>query len=422
MPNPVPEEQRQFAVDVVRKLRDARFEAYWAGGCVRDQLLGRTPKDYDVATNALPPEIRQLFGHRRTLAVGAAFGVITVLGPRNAGQIEVATFRRDAAYSDGRHPDSVTFSTAREDASRRDFTINGLFYDPAGEEVIDFVGGREDLARRVIRAIGDPRARFGEDKLRMLRAVRFSATFQFTLEADTLAAIRQMADQINVVSPERIAMEMHRMLIEPNRSTAVGLLLKTGLAAVVLPEIVPTGQAAQRRWDHTLTVLERLDEPGFPLALAALLYPAVDPGGAEQVCRRWRLSNHQTDRVSWLVEHHAALEHSRSTRWSKLQRLLIAEGIEDLLALGEAIALASDGDTSQLTWCRAKLAQPREVLDPPPLVTGDDLIQHGVAAGPEYGVLLGRVRDAQLDEEVHTKADALALVDRLIEEGARGEG
>jgi tRNA nucleotidyltransferase/poly(A) polymerase len=171
MPAPHPEDQRQFAVEVVRRLRAAGFAAYWAGGCVRDRLLGRVPKDYDVATDATPPQIRQVFGHRRTLAIGAAFGVITVVGPKAAGMVEVTTFRRDAAYSDGRHPDGVTFSSAEEDAQRRDFTINGLFFDPLAEEVIDFVGGQEDLRRGVIRAIGQAAERFAEDKLRMLRAV-----------------------------------------------------------------------------------------------------------------------------------------------------------------------------------------------------------------------------------------------------------
>jgi len=417
MPKLVPDKQRRFAVEVVRRLRAAGFEAYWAGGCVRDQLLGRTPKDYDVATDAVPPEIREVFGHRRTLAIGAAFGVITVLGPRGAGQIEVATFRRDEAYSDGRHPDGVSFSTAREDASRRDFTINGLFYDPIEEEVIDFVGGQEDLARQVIRAIGDPRGRFGEDKLRMLRAVRFSATFQFALEADTLAAIRQMAEEITVVSPERIAVEMHRMLVEPGRSVAVRLLVETGLAAAVLPEILPSDEPGRRRLEHTLTVLDRLREPGFPLALAAVLYPVVDAAGAGQVCQRWRLSNRETSRVSWLVEHHAVPEHAPSRRWSQVQAVFVNDGIDDLLALGEAVALAGSGDTSGIAWCRAKLAEPRDVLDPPPLLTGDDLIRHGVRAGPAYRALLKRVRDAQLDKEVHTKAEAFALVDRLLDEG-----
>ena len=407
------EEQRRFATEVVGRLRQAGFEAYWAGGCVRDQLMGRAPKDYDVATSATPPQIRRLFGHRRTLAIGAAFGVITVLGPKPAGQVEVTTFRQDAAYSDGRHPDHVTFSSAEEDASRRDFTINGLFYDPIQEAVIDFVGGQKDLSEGVIRAIGEPRHRFAEDKLRLLRAVRFSATFDFRLEADTLAAVRQMAGEITVVSPERIAMEMHRMLVDPRRGEAIRLVLDAGLAPAVLPEIVPDNEAARRRLDHALAVLERVAKPEFPLALGALLHELVDPAGARRVCNRWRLSNKETDRVAWLVEHHAALGGARSMAWSVLQPLLIAEGIEDLLALSEA---ASPVGCDEVAYCRPLLEQPREVLDPPPLITGDDLLAHGVSSGPQYRILLGRARAAQLDEQIHTKQEALALVDRLMKE------
>ena len=271
-----PEQQRHFALDVVRQLRTAGFEAYWAGGCVRDELLGRRPKDYDVATNATPPQIRALFGNQRTLPLGAAFGVITVLGPRPAGMIEVATFRQDAEYSDGRHPDHVTFSSAREDAARRDFTINGMFFDPVDRKVIDFVGGQEDLQNGLIRAIGSPRLRFGEDKLRMLRAVRFAAAFGFAIDAETAAAVREMAPQITVVSPERIAMEMRRVLTEPGRVQGVRLLVELGLAAAVLPEIVPGDGASPARVEHALGVLGRLQNPGFPLALAALLAGQAD--------------------------------------------------------------------------------------------------------------------------------------------------
>jgi len=415
MPELVPEKQRRFAVEVVEKLRAAGFQAYWAGGCVRDRLMGRTPKDYDVATDAQPPQIRRVFDRRRTVAVGAAFGVITVLGPEEAGQVEVATFRSDDAYSDGRHPDSVRFSTAREDAARRDFTINGLFYDPIDEQVIDLVGGQEDLARGVLRAVGEPRERIGEDKLRMLRAVRFSASLEFTLEANTLSAVREMADQVSVVSAERIAMEIERMLVDRRRTTAIRLLLETGLAAVVLPEIVPVDRDGQRRLDNTLGVMDRLGAPGFPLALAALLYPAVDPAGARRVCRRWRLSNFNTDRTCWLVGHHAALDHARTERWSKVQRLLAADGVDDLLALGEA--RVPSGGTDEIAWCRARMAELGEELDPPMLLTGDDLIRHGIPVGPAYRGLLRQVRDAQLDNEIETRADALAMVDRLVKEG-----
>ncbi len=407
----MPEKQRRFAVDIVRKLRAVEFEAYWAGGCVRDQLLGREPHDYDVATNAEPPEIRNLFGKRRTLPIGAAFGVITVLGPRDAGQIEVATFRRDARYSDGRHPDSVTFSTAQEDATRRDFTINGLFFDPIEKRIIDFVDGRKDLKRQIIRAIGQPRERFTEDKLRMLRAVRFTATLDFSLDEKTLAAIREMAPEISVVSAERIAGEMERMLVDQNRATALRLLLESGLAAVVLPEIVPSDG------DHAkiTAVIERLSEPSFPLALAALLYQRTDSQGAIGVCGRWRMSNSHTDRVGWLLDRCGSIAAAGEMKWSALQKILIADGAEELLALEEAIALAGSESTEDVDYCRSLLERPREELDPPPLLTGDDLLEHGVPAGPKYRLLLDETRNSQLDELIHTKAEALELVDRLIE-------
>jgi tRNA nucleotidyltransferase/poly(A) polymerase len=400
------EKQRRFALEVVRTLREAHFEAYWAGGCVRDQLLGRTAKDYDVATNATPPEIRQLFGFRRTLALGAAFGVITVLGPREAGQVEVATFRRDAEYSDGRHPDHVSFSSAREDADRRDFTINGLFYDPLEDRVIDFVGGQEDLQRRLVRAIGDPRARFAEDKLRMLRAVRFAAGFDFALEAGTLAAIQQMADEIIVVSGERIAMEMRRMLSEPGRVEAARLLLATGLARFVLPEIVPADDQGRRRLDHALRVLDLLDRPPFPQALAALLGGLVDAATLSGVGFRWRLSNKEIDRAGWLVENRDALRGAA----------------EDLLAIDEAIRRAEGGDLDDIQWCRAKLARPRHELDPPLLVTGNDLIERGLPAGPRYRILLDAIRAAQLDGRVRTREEALAELERSIAAAKTAQG
>jgi len=412
----VPSKQRRFALNVVRRLRKAGFQAYWAGGCVRDQLLGRDPKDYDVATDATPDQIRALFGQRRTLALGAAFGVITVLGPPGAGQIEVATFRRDAAYSDGRHPDSVTFSTPQEDASRRDFTINGLFYDPIDRRVIDFVGGEQDLRAGILRAIGDPAERFHEDKLRMIRAVRFAAAFELRLDPATEDVIRRMAPQIVAVSPERIAAEMQRILVDAHRARAVRMLLQTHLATAILPEVVPAGEPGQGRLEATLAVLDRLPQPSFPLALAALVHGWVDPAGAEAICRRWRLSNEQAGRVAWLVAHRGVLPKARSMPWSKLQNVLVAEGIGELLDFEEAVARARSEETAAVDWCRLALQQPREVLDPPPLVTGDDLIGHGVPRGPKYRVLLERIRDAQLDGEIHTRRQALELADRILEE------
>jgi tRNA nucleotidyltransferase/poly(A) polymerase len=415
-----PGKQRLFALDVVRKLRAAGFDAFWAGGCVRDQLLARMPKDYDVATSATPPQIREIFGHRRTLAIGVAFGVITVLGPRGAGQVEVTTFREDAAYSDGRHPDSVRFGSAQDDTSRRDFTINGLLYDPLEDRVLDYVGGRDDIQRRVIRAIGDPRERFAEDKLRMLRAVRFAAAFGFVLEDATRDAIRQMAEEIIVVSGERIAMEMRRMLTEPGRVDAVRLLLETGLAKPVLPEILPLDDAGRQKLEQALTVLAMLHEPAFPAAMAALLGETVDATAAAAIGFRWRLSNREIDRLGWLLEHRGALDHAREKPWSTVQKVMIAEGIDDLLALHEATLRADGANLDEIEWCRAMRSRPAAELNPPPLLTGNDLMAHGIPSGPLFRALLDVVRDAQLDDRVQTKEQALALVDQWVASQGKG--
>jgi len=428
-----PDAQRRHAFEVVRRLRAEGFEAYWAGGCVRDRLLGRVPKDYDVATDARPEQVRALFGPRRTLAIGAAFGVIAVRGPRAAGSVEVTTFRRDAAYSDGRHPDHVEFSSAEEDASRRDFTINGLFFDPVEERVIDFVGGQADLAARRVRAIGRARDRFAEDKLRMLRAVRFAATFDFALDAEASRAIREMAPQIHALSPERIAMEMRLILGDARRAAGARLLLETGLAAEVLPEIVPhapsetcaSSIAVLERLQHSeeaphapsetcaspIAVLERLKPAaGFPLALAAALVPCGDDASAAAVGRRWRLANTETRRTAWLLKHWRAIERAATMPWSALQPLLIAPGAEDLLVLAEAAS--PEAGAAGAAHCRRLLTQPRERLDPPPLVTGDDLLALGIPAGPRFKAILQRIRAAQLDGEIRSKTEAMELAQR----------
>lgn len=434
-----PVRQCEFAVSIVERLREAGYEAYWAGGCVRDLVLGRQPKDYDVATNARPAEIRDLFGRRKTLDIGAAFGVVAVVGPPQSGMVEVTTFRYDVGYSDGRHPDGVTFTTAQEDAQRRDFTINGLFYDPLGNDesrrVIDFVGGMEDLGRGVVRAIGDPQARFGEDKLRMLRGVRFAATFGFALDDTTRQAIVELAPSIIVVSAERIAQEMRLLMVLPGRAPAVQLLRETGLLAAILPELVPLAErlvALDRPelgnlWQRTLAVLDRLSQPQFPLALAALLHAAAwhshEPPGGEgahqaaaivpQVAERWRLSNKESERAAWLVDHHRALVDAQRMPWPQLQRLLISEGIQDLLNLHQAIAEAAGRDASHVDFCRGRLELPSEELNPPPLLTGDDLIRHGIPQGKIYKTLLDQVRDAQLEKTIVSREEALALAERI---------
>jgi poly(A) polymerase len=437
--------EREFAVEVVRRLRDAGHEALWAGGCVRDELLGLTPKDYDVATDARPEEVSRLF--KRTFAVGASFGVIEVLGPFTADgvlRVQVATFRSDVSYSDGRHPDAVVFSSAREDALRRDFTINGMFFDPVSAKLIDYVGGQNDLRAKILRAIGDPAMRIDEDKLRMLRAVRIAARFGLIIDPATLSAIVSMADQIVVVSAERIAEELRKLLVDPRRARGVNLLWETGLVCPILPELAPMKGLPQGPpsapigdlWDHVVRVLESLPaEPSVPLAFAALLHDIGKPRTvgrtpdrytfyyhehvgsrmASDICRRLKLSNAERERIEWLVEKHQFLSDARKMRLSKLKTTLAHPGIQELLALHRADALASSRDLDQVEFCEQLLHDwtPAD-LNPTPLLTGDDLQELGVEQGPIYKKLLAAVREAQLEGTVRTTEEAIELVNRLL--------
>lgn len=426
-----PDLQRDFAIEVVQRLRQHGFQALWAGGCVRDLLLKRVPKDYDVATNATPTQVIELFGRKRTVPVGAAFGVIMVCGPKGAGQVEVATFREDDNYSDGRRPDSVRYSTPERDAQRRDFTINGMFYDPLERKVHDFVGGESDLAAQVIRAIGVARERFQEDKLRMLRAVRFAATFHFHLDSITRAALEAMVDEITIVSAERIHAELVRMLEHPGRAIAVRLLVETGLMRVVLPEVLAVHPPIERgdaewirnpAWQITLETLDELEHPSFPAALAMLLWPATSEGdrAAELVtaiAARLRVSNDERDRTLWLVRHHDAIDAAGEQPWSKLQPILISPGIHDLIAIHRARAAALGDAFDDVDFCRAKLLLPPEELNPPPLIDGRDLMSLGIPRGPIYRTLLEQARNAQLDGEATSRAAALSLVERKYREG-----
>jgi tRNA nucleotidyltransferase/poly(A) polymerase len=424
------EHAQQFAVDVVKKLREAGFEAYWAGGCVRDRLLGLAPKDYDVATSAPPDEIRRVFGKRHTRAVGAAFGVICVIGSKRAGTIEVATFRRDAAYSDGRHPDAVTFSTAEHDAQRRDFTINGLFFDPLAQRVIDFVGGQRDLQGRVVRAIGDAEQRLHEDRLRMLRAVRFAATFDFALDEGTLAAIQKLAHSLVAVSAERIAGELRMMLTGPNRVRAVELMRESGLLEVVLPESAAISQGdtesdasrGETAWARTMRMLGHLQAPSFALALAVLLREFWSSAATvREIGSRWRLSNAEIDTAAWLLSHVDTARQAKDVAWSRLQPILAAPHAVELVALAEAIVHATAEPTTHVDYCRQKLALPPHELDPPALLDGDDLKACGVPAGPVYRDLLTAVRDAQLEGAIADKPQALDLALRLWRQESIGE-
>ena len=354
----------------------------------------------------------------------------------------VATFRTDGNYLDGRRPESVAFTNARSDAERRDFTINGMFLDPLGGEILDFVGGRADLEARVIRAIGDPTARFTEDKLRLLRATRFAARFGFAIEAKTRAALQTMAGEVRVVAAERIAQELRKMLVHPSRATGMALAMDTGLIAAILPAVARMRGLPQSKpahpdadlWDHTLRVLDLLPaHPTAELAFAALLHDvgkpethAITPEGrasfhhhervgrkiAEHVARNLKLANVERERIAWLVEYHQYLGEPTVLREAKLKRILAEPGIADLLALHRADALATRGDATNVDYCEAYLRdQPTGPISPPPLLSGHDLARYGLKPGPRFKQYLEAVYEAQLERRVNSKREALEWLD-----------
>ncbi len=426
----------RIAGDVVRRLRTAGYETYLAGGCVRDRLLGREPGDFDVATSAPPEMVRGLF--RRTVPVGVQFGVVLVL--EGGAQLEVATFRSDDAYIDGRRPSGVRFATAAEDAQRRDFTINALFQDPATGEVIDFVGGQADLGAGVIRAIGDPAARIKEDRLRMLRAVRFAARFGYTIEPATLAAVRAAAPSVVDMAAERIGDEIVKMLTEGSAKRAFELLDETGLLRVVLPELAALHGVAQSPdyhpegdvWTHTLLLLDQLPA-GAPetLALGALLHDVAKPVTAERrddgritfyghtdrgavmavaIVQRLKRSRGTWERVEYLVRNHLRLVQAPDMRLATLKRMLAEDGFAELLRLARLDALASNGDLGYVLFCERRAAELREAVKPPRLLGGHDLIAMGFTPGPAIGEMLRALETAQLDGDVTTREAALAWV------------
>ncbi len=445
---------KDFAISIVQTLRQRGFQAYLVGGCVRDLLLGREPKDYDVATDATPEQVMNIFPE--TYAVGAQFGVVLVPAPETdvasnvstessakSGVVEVATFRSDIGYSDGRHPDEVRFSgDPREDVARRDFTINGMLLDPVSGEVLDFVGGRKDLEAGIIRTIGDAEQRFGEDKLRMLRAVRFAARFEYTIEPGTFAAMRKLAEQISVVSRERVRDELTRMLTEGHARRAFLLLDESGLLAPVLPEISAMKGVEQPRefhpkgdvFVHTLLLLENLPHPcSMTLAWGALLHDVGKPPTfrvapdrirfdnhvevgvkmAEEICRRLRFSNDETEQVLALVDNHMRFGHVSRMKESTLKKFLRMPAFDEHLALHRADCLASHRNLSTYEFIREKRAEiPEEKMRPLPLVTGDDLIRAGHVPGPKFREILGAVEDAQLEGRLASREAALEFVRR----------
>jgi poly(A) polymerase len=405
--------EREFATNVVRRLQEAKFQALWAGGCVRDKLLGLSPNDYDVATDARPEQVQEIFRH--CVAVGANFGVIEVIGPRGENgeflTVEIATFRTDGPYQGGRWPEWVNYSTPEHDAQRRDFTINGMFFDPITNTLHDYVGGQTDLAAKVLRAIGNPAARFAEDKLRVLRGVRIAARFRLHVEPETLAAARAMAPEIRIVSAERIAEEFRKLLAHSNRFTrcrGISLLREFDLVEPLLPELLP-----DEIWDRTLGVIAQFqnDEPvSFPLAFAALLQ-FLGKATAEKIALRLKLSNTEKDRLVWLVDKREYLLDAPTMRLSKLKPILVHPGIGELITLHRTNAWANNSGLEHVEFCEKMLRESTpEELNPEPLVTGDDLIAMGMKPGPEFKRLLQEVRDAQLEGRIKNREEAIQFV------------
>ena len=447
---------RAFATEIVRTLRSQGYQAYFAGGCVRDLLLAREPADYDVATEATPDQVMAIFP--QTYAVGAQFGVVLVptpeaasesepqeAGPSRAGLVEVATFRSDVGYSDGRHPDEVRFShDPKEDVQRRDFTINGMMLDPLAADwkkgILDYVGGRDDLQSRRIRAIGDPRRRFAEDKLRMLRAVRFAARFGYTIEPATFRAIRELAAQIHQVSHERVREELTKMLVEGHARQAFLLLDQSGLLHEVLPEIEAMKGVQQPPefhpegdvFVHTLLLLEKLPHPCPPtLAWGALLHDVGKPPTfrvapdrirfdghvevgvkmAEEICRRLRFSNEDTKQILALVANHMRFADVERMKDSTFKRFVRMPRFDEHLELHRIDCESSHGDLSLYDFTREKMgAIPPEAMRPEPLVTGDDLIAAGYPPGPRFKEILSAVEDGQLEGRLLSKEAALRMI------------
>jgi poly(A) polymerase len=442
---------KQHAAEIVRTLRERGHQAYLAGGCVRDLLLSREPADCDVATDATPQQVMQIFP--QTYAVGEQFGVVLVpiseangaTGglARQGTTVEVATFRSDVGYSDGRHPDEVRFTKdPQEDVQRRDFTINGMMLDPATNEVLDFVGGRDDLKAGVIRAIGDPERRFTEDKLRMLRAVRFAARFAYKIDPATMAAIQKLAPKIHQVSCERVREELTKMLTEGQARRAFELLDTSSLLPEVLPEIAAMKEVQQPPqyhpegdvFVHTLLLLEKLPpNASKTLAWGALLHDVGKPATfrvapdrirfdghvevgvkmAAEILRRLRFSNHETDQILALVDNHMRFGAVQRMKQSTLKKFLRLPAFEEHLELHRIDCLSSHGQLDAYEYTREQMrSMPPEAIRPTPLITGRDLIEAGYEPGPRFKEVLTAVEDAQLEGRLASREAAMEYVRR----------
>jgi poly(A) polymerase len=453
---------RAFAEQICQKLRAAGYQAFLVGGCVRDILLGHEPADYDVCTDATPEQVLRIFP--RSLTVGAKFGVVIVVEdsqvnvlPTGAGsandpaapiQVEVATFRSDIGYSDGRHPDSVVLAkTPQEDVKRRDFTINALLMNPETNEVLDFVGGREDLRAGIIRAIGDPEERFREDKLRMVRAVRFASRLHYEIEPKTFRAIQDLALEIGQVSPERLRDELTKLLTEGAARRAFELLDETKLLPHLLPEIArmkgveqpPQFHPEGDVWIHTLLMLEKLPAGCSPtLAWGVLLHdvgkpatftPASGPDGrirfdrhaevgtrmAEEICRRFRFSNDDKEQIAALVASHMKFKDVLQMKPATLKRFARLNRFDEHLELHRLDCSSSHRMLDNYDFVRRFMDEtPAEEIRPPRLLTGDDLLAIGLKPGPAFKEILNAVEEAQLNDSIHTREEALILAKSLI--------
>lgn len=432
-----PSPMEQTARTIVARLRDRGHVAYFAGGCVRDLLRGETPKDFDVATDARPEQVQALFS--RTYAVGAHFGVIVVL--EQGFQVEVATFRSDGLYIDGRRPVEVHFSSAEEDARRRDFTVNGMFYDPLTEEVIDFVGGRADLTAKLVRAIGDPEQRFAEDRLRMLRAVRFATVLGFEIDPATWQALHAHASSINEISAERIRDELVRIFTSPNRLRGFDLLDASGLLTAILPEFEAMKGCAQPEqfhpegdvFQHTRLMLQLLPrQVSAPLVFSVLFHDVAKPPTAttdetgrirfnghdrigaemtEQIMERLRFSRAEIDATVEMVRQHMVFKDVPHMRVAKLKRFMARPTFEEELELHRVDCASSHGMMDNYEFLQHKKKEfADEPIIPPPLVRGDDLIAMGFKPGPKFGEILEAVETGQLEGALKNREEALDWV------------
>ena len=433
---------RKTAIEIIRRLKASGYEAFFVGGCVRDQLLGREPQDFDIATSARPEQVESLFP--RTIPIGRKFGVVLVV--EEARQFQVATFRVEADYRDGRHPDRVTFCDAMADARRRDFTINGLFFDPIENRLRDWVGGERDLRSRIIRTIGNPDERFAEDHLRLLRAVRFAAQLGFVIEPRTLSALQQNARSILEVSPERVREELLKLFRPPHAARGLHLLRESGLLSEVLPEIAATVRCEQSPefhpegtvYNHLARILECLpaDAP-VSLVWAALLHDigkpptaARDGGtgeihffghekiGAEMATRlleRLRFPRRQIEEIAFCVRHHMQFKDVLQMRKSTLRRMLLRPTFPLELELHRLDCLGSHGGLEHYRYLvEQSVRLEREPGIRPPLIKGKDLLELGMKPGPAMGRLLAQIRERQLQDELKTPAQARAWVRRHL--------